>query len=69
MLRYEEHFDIKHGNAVLELSQLVIRFTLVQCVHTMLSSFPFGLVMDIVYHCMLKVCDVHLHFRFIGDDS
>lgn len=49
----------------LEFVQLIFSLTLVQYFLTMPPSLCFGMVMNILCHYMLEVCD--LYFGFIGD--
>ena len=58
--------DIKMQN--LEFDQLGFDLTLVQCFLTMLPSLCFQMVMYILCHYMLEVCDI-FYFDFIGDYS
>lgn len=53
----------------LELAQLVFCLALVQYFPTTLSSLCFGIVMYILCHYMLKVCDLLFYFNFVGDYS
>ena len=41
-----------------ESAQLVFALALVQYLLTVLSSLQFGMVMDILCHCILEVCDL-----------
>lgn len=62
--RSEEDFDIRHGNS--EFAQLVFGLALVQYFLTVFPFLPFGMVMDILCHCRLEVCDLLFHFDFTG---
>ena len=44
----------------LEFAQLVLGFALVQYFISVLPSLTFGIVMYIMCHCMLEVCDLLL---------
>jgi hypothetical protein len=51
----------------LEFVLLVLSFALVLCFLTVLPPLSFGMVMDILSHCMLDVCDLLFDFDFTGD--
>lgn len=54
--RSEECFDISYGDA--EFGVCPVCLTLVQYFLTMLRSLPFGIVVYILCHYMLEVCDL-----------
>ena len=55
--RSEEYFDIRHGHAEFGVTPLGFELALVENFLTMLPFLPFGMVMYILCHCMLEVCD------------
>ena len=61
----EKYFDIRHGDVefgdfptVFDLALASIYF------FTMLPSLPFGMAKDILYHCVMGVCDLIFIFLF-----
>jgi hypothetical protein len=56
--RSEEHYGIRHGDAEFGVCQLVFILALIWYFLTMSSFLPFEMVMYILCHCMLEVCDL-----------
>lgn len=50
----------------LEFAQEAFGFSLVQYFVTMLTSFHFRLLVYILCHYILEVCDLRFHFDFTG---
>ena len=67
--RYEEHFDIRHGEAEFGVCPAGFGLVLVQIFFTMILFLPFGIVMYILCHCMLEIHDLVFHFDFTADYS
>lgn len=51
----------------LELAQRVLSLALVQGFLPVLPFFPFRMLMYVVCHCLLNICDLLFYFDFIGD--
>ena len=64
--RSEESFDIRHEDAEFGVCPAGFQLYLNQYFLTMSPSLCFGMVMSILCHCMLEVCDMLFDFDFIG---
>ena len=53
----------------LEFAQLVFSLAFVQYFLAILLSMCFGMIICILCHYMLEVCDLLFYFNFIGDYS
>ena len=62
--RSEEHFDIRHGDAEFGICPAVFSLALIQCFLTMSPSQCFRMVMYILCHYMMEVCDLLFDFAF-----
>ena len=67
--RSEERFDIRHGDAVWSLSSWLSVCLWSSISLPCLLPYVLGVVMYILYHYMLKVCDMLFDFDFTGDYS
>ena len=67
--KYEEHFDIRGEDAEFGLCPAGFGLGMVQYFLTVFLSLHFGVVMYILCHDMLKVCDLLFDFDFIEDYS
>ena len=57
--RSEQYFDIRHGDIKLEVCLVSFWFVLVQYLLMLLHFLLFEMVIYIMCHCTLEVCDLH----------